>query len=115
MDQDAPKAPIEIRLFAGDVIPTLARAQLIEQSDGSYKPLFVGDSLMVPGDGTVPRYSAIADRKAFSEDMAWLSSPVQWDTVTFLPEDHIGLTQSSVFTDNLLFQLLVQRPQRRDH
>lgn len=52
-----------------------------------------------------------------------LDSSLAWDAVTFLPDDHIGLTQNPVFTDNLLFYLLEQppptplmmRPRSHDH
>lgn len=113
LDGDAPPGPAEIRLFTSDTIPTLARAQLRRDADGSLRPIFVGDSLRVPGDGIVARYSAIGDRAFGREEGGWLDSPVHWSSVTFLPDDHIGLTKNPVFTDNLLFHLLAQRPRPR--
>jgi hypothetical protein len=36
-----------------------------------------------------------------------LRSPITWDQVTFLFEDHVEMTGSTAFTDNLLYHLLV--------
>ncbi|MEO0963926.1 MAG: hypothetical protein AAFY08_02300 [Planctomycetota bacterium] len=61
-----------------------------------------------PGDGTVARYSVLLDERQ-SVDTPWqprLVSPIDWSTVIFLFENHLGLTQSAEFTDNLLYLLL---------
>lgn len=115
LDQDPPRpGPAEIRLFAADTIPTMARAVLREDG-GRLRPRFSGSGTTEPGDGTVARYSAIADRRLGRPGAArgWLDSPVPWSSVTFLPDDHIGLTRNPLFTDNLLFFLLEQRPRSR--
>lgn len=112
LDQDPPEpGPAEIRLFAAGTIPTLARTRL-QPRDGRLVPEFSGDRLRELGDGTVPRFSAIADRRQ-GRGGPWLDSPVPWSSITFLPDDHIGLTSNPVFTDNLLFFLLEQRPRPR--
>ncbi|GAB4139769.1 MAG: hypothetical protein Fur0037_06110 [Planctomycetota bacterium] len=114
LDQDPPATPCptELRLFASDTIPTLARTRLYRRDDGTLWPLFDGPDWSEPGDGTVARYSAVGDRRPGRESGA-LDSAIPWDSVTFLPDDHIGLTQNPVFTDNLLFYLLEQQPRRR--
>ena len=113
LDSDAPPCPAELRLFAGDTVPTKTGAVLARDGGGRVTPRFEGDWAYQPGDGTVPRYSAVADRGFGYMRAGWLDSPVPWNTVTFLPDDHIGLTKDPVFTDNLLFQLLGQKPRRR--
>ena len=37
-----------------------------------------------------------------------LRSPIDFDNVMILPHNHIGLTQSKVFIDNMLYWLLVE-------
>lgn len=112
LDQDAPPCPAELRLFAADTIPTLARVRLLDD-DGRLVPDFDGDELFEFGDGTVTRRSTLADRRAPDGQQAWLDSPVPWSGVTFLPDDHVGLTKNPIFTDNLLFYLLEQPPPQR--
>jgi hypothetical protein len=41
-----------------------------------------------------------------------LESPIAWDHVTFLFQDHLGLTSDPTFSDNLLF-LLLEQPETR--
>lgn len=112
LDQDPPATPcpIELRLFAADTIPTVARTRLRLRGDGTLWPQFDGGDLYEPGDGTVARYSALGDRRMGRGGSGTLNSALAWDAVTFLPDDHIGLTQNPVFTDNLLFILLEQTP-----
>jgi hypothetical protein len=38
---------------------------------------------------------------------------VPWSNVTFLADDHIGLTKNPHFTDNMLFILLEKKPMRQ--
>ena len=59
-----------------------------------------------PGDGTVLRTSAILDERVGSEWTPGVQTPIDWDRVTFLFRDHLGLTRDPAFTDNLLFLLL---------
>ncbi len=111
LDQDAPRpCPAEVRLFAADTIPTIARTRL-ELRDGRLVPCFDGDGLTEYGDMTVPRFSALADRKMMARGP--IDSPIGWDSATFLPDDHIGITQNPLFTNNLLFYLLQQDPRPR--
>ena len=86
--------------------------RLVERG-GKWVPEFDGDDLMEPGDATVTRRSALADLRTEAEQQQWLRSSVPWAGVTFLPDDHIGLTMNPVFTDNVLFHLLQQPPRRR--
>ena len=97
-----PPAHLEFHLFAGDSVstPVLAEAKL-----GKIKY-----SEFAPGDNTVPRYSALGDERFGSRSTeAPFSSPVSWDRVTFLFENHLGLTQSRAFADNILFELLERK------
>lgn len=58
------------------------------------------------GDGTVLRVSSLLDERQGANSRLALATPLAYSSVLFLPEDHIGLTQSPVFGDNLLFWLL---------
>lgn len=64
-----------------------------------------------PGDGVVARYSALMDEREDGDTERWtprLRSPIAFDNVMILPYDHIGLTQSKVFIDNMLYWLLME-------
>ena len=59
-----------------------------------------------PGDGTVLRASALLDERPGGEWSPVLRSPIRWEHVTFFFRDHLRLTQSPEFIDNLLYLLL---------
>ncbi len=59
------------------------------------------------GDGVVLRASALADeRQGATHYSLGLDSPHGYRSVLFLPDEHVELTRSPVFGDNLLFWLL---------
>lgn len=101
---DFPATPpkgTSIHLVAGDATPTLAK--LLVHPNGDLEP--AGNA---PGDGSVTRASALMDER-LSDSTAWtprLSTPVQFQSVTFLFANHLGLTSDEAFTDNVLFLLL---------
>jgi hypothetical protein len=106
-----PATPCRTRLylFASGTEDTLTRCRL-RQRGGRLQPDFTGADLLGPGDGTVPRYSAVADERGTAVSRTWLDSPVPWSNVTFLADDHIGLTTNPYFSDNTLFLLLETPP-----
>ena len=66
-----------------------------------------------PGDGTVLRSQRHHGRaRGRASGNPTLVSPIDWDRVTFLFTDHLGLTRDPAFTDNLLFMLLEAPPRR---
>lgn len=113
IDTPAPGCPADVCLFAADTESTLERVRLTK-SDGLWCASFDGDELWEPGDATVTRRSALADLRPEHGAQKWLHASVNWSNVTFLPDDHIGLTKNPIFTDNLLFYLLEQPPRRRN-
>lgn len=94
-----PPAGTDISLIAGDAVQTTARLEVAD--DGTLRTLETG-----PGDGSVLRSSALMDERVGGTWSRTLNSPVRWRRVTFLFEDHLGLTQDPVFADNVLYQLL---------
>lgn len=105
--------PTEIDLFAADTHPTLARVML-RRDGGRLRPDFTaGDILLERGDQAVPRYSALADERQDRLFRVGALSAVPWTSVTFLDDDHIGLTRNALFTNNLLFTLLQRTPPSR--
>lgn len=58
------------------------------------------------GDGVVLRASSLLDERQGSDYSLGLRSPVQYRSVLLLPEEHVDITKSAVFGDNLLFWLL---------
>ncbi len=61
-----------------------------------------------PGDGTVLRASALMDERAGGKWSPKLVTPIQWKSVMFIFNDHLGMTKDPVFTDNILYILLEQ-------
>jgi pimeloyl-ACP methyl ester carboxylesterase len=110
LDQPATKVPVtKIYMFAADAEPTVSRAVLARRA-GKLVPTFDRPECLLPGDITVPRYSTVADERTGSASQPWLVSPIPWTSVTFLADDHVGLTRNPQFVDNTLFILLDTPP-----
>jgi len=104
LDVPAPKpAGIRVILFAGDAKATPSLAVAGPGSEDLEYVRFEG------GDGTVLRTSALLDERAGRRWTPRVQTPIDWSEVTFLHTDHMGLTRSPTFTDNLLY-LLLERP-----
>lgn len=89
----------ELSIFVGDAMPTIA--VLGVEADGRLRTLE-----KQPGDGTVLRSSALMDERIGRGYAAGLRSPISWDRVQFVSDDHLGLTRSPDFVNNLLYMLL---------
>lgn len=96
---------LDLVLYAGDALDTPATAVVDER--GEFR--IVG---YAPGDGTVLRSSALMDERVGADWSPRVKSPIPWSRVQFLFDDHIGLTASAEFADNLLYQLL-ESPSRQ--
>ncbi|MFA6954451.1 MAG: hypothetical protein WC538_01115 [Thermoanaerobaculia bacterium] len=96
----APPPGLTIHLVGGDAEETPSRAE-IQKEGGS--PRVVARE---PGDGTVTRASALMDERLGGEWSRRIRSPIAWDSVLFVPSNHLGMTEDPTFTDNLLFTLL---------
>lgn len=100
---DIPARPPEglrLYLIAGDAILTGSGVK-VDTGSGKFE---VSD--YNPGDGTVTRSSALMDERVGNYWTPNLVSPVKWSNVMFLFTDHLGLTKSPAFSDNVLFILL---------
>ncbi len=98
---------LELYLVVGDATET-GRLISISSTAGSVDVIGHG-----PGDGTVLRSSALLDERVAQGWTPWLKTPVDWSHVLFLPYDHLGLTRSATFRDNVLYWLLeAPRPNR---
>lgn len=99
---DAPASPpegTEISIFIGDSEATPA----VLSVDARGK---LGVLERAPGDGTVVRASALMDERQATEYSVGLTSPIEWHRVQFISADHLGLTRSHDFVNNILYQLL---------
>lgn len=103
---DIPASPPEgtqLCIFVGDSEPTdgvlavddRGRLRVMEQH---------------PGDGTVSRSSALMDERQGRAYAVGLDSPIGWDRVQFVRANHLDLTRSPDFVNNLLY-LLLEEPQ----
>ncbi len=100
--------PRNVYLFAGDAERTLTKT-LLKKRGGRLVPTFPNDdALHSPGDGTVPRYSTLGDERAGGPYQRGVRTNIPWRNVTFLSDDHLGLTTNPTFSDNMLYILLEQ-------
>lgn len=105
-----PPPQAEIHLYAGDNAATLTRA-ILRPEAGKLVPQFAGLELLYePGDEVVARYSAIGDERQARLFRIGAESAIPWTGVTFLSDNHLGLTRNPMFTNNLLFTLLDRTP-----
>lgn len=63
-------------------------------------------SKLEEGDGVVLRASSLLDERQDGEYTFGLRAPVRFKRVLLLPEEHVDITKSPVFGDNLLYWLL---------
>ena len=89
---------VELYLFAGDASETTQRLRI---NDGRLKTIAVG-----PGDETVLRSSALMDERLDGDWSPRLRTPIDWTGVNFLFQNHLGITRSAEFSDNVLYLLL---------
>ncbi len=101
MDRPA-KAPEGLELFivAGDAMPTPKRIS-VSSTNGSLR-VIERDS----GDGVVLRSSALLDERVGQTWYPRLVTPIDFKSTLFLPSDHLALTRSVTFSDNVLYWLL---------
>ncbi|MEM1210982.1 MAG: hypothetical protein AAGI68_01670 [Planctomycetota bacterium] len=100
---------LDLRLFAGDAVPTPTAARI----DATGRVSLINKQ---PGDATVARYSALADTRQGDPPDAFrpiVRSPIDWAAVHFLFTDHLGLTRDPGFADNVLYLLLDAPPPGR--
>ena len=94
-----PPPGTEIHLFAGDAKQTLHQLSVNPTTGRLLK------KTNSPGDGTVTRTSALAERKLSNSHRA---KAISWNSETFLSTDHLGLTRDRTFVDNVLHRLLAK-------
>jgi hypothetical protein len=96
------KLPPHVRLYlvAGDAKATLNQLSASSE-DGRIEEFERG-----PGDGTVLRSSVLLDERVGSEWEPRLRTSLDFHSVLFLPDDHLGVTRNEIFRDNVLYWLL---------
>lgn len=102
------ECPRNSYLFAGDAERTLTRGLVRKVGDRLVPTFSNEDALYSPGDATVPRYSAIGDERTGGPYQRGVKTNIPWRNVTFLSDDHLGLTNNPTFSDNMLYILLEQ-------
>lgn len=101
LDRPAYMPPgLEMILVSGDATPT-KKVVSIDSRTGKLTVLEKGI-----GDGTVLRTSVLLDEREGSQWQPKVQSPIDYTSALFLPEDHLGLTSSTTFRDNVLYWLL---------
>ena len=95
-----PTPGVEAMLVAGDALDT-PRTLALNDASGR---LSVLES--APGDGAVLRTSALLDERSADRWTPALQSPLRFNTTLLLDGDHLGITRSASFSDNVLYWLL---------
>ncbi|MEM6905657.1 MAG: hypothetical protein AAF568_07160, partial [Pseudomonadota bacterium] len=110
MDRPWGRKPDHLDMFlvVGGGFQTSAEA-VVDPGSGAFTITGVEE-----GDGVVLRASVLLDERQGGAYTAGLNTPLRFDTVLFLPDEHVELTKNPVFGDNLLFWLLAQPRDRRD-
>lgn len=101
LDRPAP-LPAGLRLYivVGDGQRTL-RTMSVDLRSGRLRPLD-----FAPGDGTVLRESVLLDERMGGRWRPYVQTPLEATAWLVLPDDHLELTRSVTFRDNVLFWLL---------
>jgi hypothetical protein len=100
---DAPAGPtpgVHAMLVAGDARET-PRTLSLDERTGALSIIETG-----PGDGSVLRASALMDERTNTNWTPQIQSPLRFNTTLLLPADHLGVTRSPSFSDNILYWLL---------
>ncbi|MGH8309144.1 MAG: hypothetical protein ACRETX_05050, partial [Steroidobacteraceae bacterium] len=94
--------PAGLRLYivVGDGQRTL-RTMSVDLRSGRLRPLE-----FAPGDGTVLRESVLLDERMGGRWRPYVQTPLDATAWLALPDDHLELTRSVTFRDNVLFWLL---------
>lgn len=103
---DPPK-DVPLYLVAGNGVKTTRRAS-VDRKTGEVKI-----TKYAPGDGKVLTSSAIFDLRAGNRALHFMSSPIDWSSITLLRAAHMGLLKAPVFEDNVLFMLLMQKTPKK--
>ncbi len=94
-----PPSSTRLSIFVGDALETPAVIEV--DAEGEIKTVE-----WAPGDGIVLRTNALMDERYGDAFKPRLQSPIAWDRVQFLGEEHLELTRVPEFTDNLMWMLL---------
>lgn len=101
IDTQAGPAPgVQAMLVAGDALNT-PRTLGLDERTGALSIIGSG-----PGDGTVLRSSALLDERREPDWTPQMRSPLRFNSTLLLAADHLGLTRSPTFSDNVLYWLL---------
>ena len=101
--------PAEIYLFTSNTVPTRNRVELTGPS-GTYNAVFEDKDLYAPGDGTVTTANALADERQGSAWKPWVRTNIPFKGIYMMDGDHLEITSSPRFTNNLLHILLAMPP-----
>ena len=97
--RSSPPKGLKMYAYVGDAEGTGSRVQVVGSGE-----MEVID--FVPGDGIVPRSSALADLRRKGEGAQRLKSTIPWAGVNFVFSSHQKMTSDASFVDNVLYLLL---------
>lgn len=101
LDRPASAPPgLKFYLVAGDATDT-PEIVSVDSASGDVEIARIG-----VGDKTVLRSSTLLDERIGGEWKPTVQSPIDWESVLFLPSEHRKITSHPVFEDNVLYWLL---------
>ncbi len=101
--------PAEIYLFTSNTVPTRNRVELTG-APGRYRAVLEDKNLHAPGDGTVTTANALADERQGRAWKPWVRTNIPFTGIYIMEGDHLEITSSPRFTNNLLHILLAMPP-----
>jgi hypothetical protein len=96
----SPPDGLTLHLFAGDTLPTPARAE-IDRDTGKFAAWHTE-----PGDGVVTRRSALHDTRADPNPLERIVTPIDWTSVHFGERDHFHMVGTRSLANDVLYLLL---------
>ncbi|WP_372366882.1 esterase/lipase family protein [Candidatus Uabimicrobium sp. HlEnr_7] len=100
--------PSQIVLFASKSMLTQEKVYVYEEN-GKLKLDFNSD-LQAPGDGVVTISNALADNRQGTKWKPWVRSNIQFSATYLLKGDHLSMTTTQSFRNNILHLLLETPP-----
>ena len=105
VDETPPDA-ITLGLFAGDAVPTSKVAEADRSGNLKVTAYDAGDGKVLGSSARYDRFYGDGWRRQYD-------SPIKWDSMTYIPAAHMGITKSTNFASNLLGFLLLTPPEQR--
>jgi hypothetical protein len=104
----SPPDDVKLKLIFGHAIKTSRRVYM-DKKTGKIRSIEYSY-----GDGKVLSTSALYDARAGGKWTVFFRSPIAWSDITILRAAHMGILESPVFQDNVLFHLMMTETEKQE-